>query len=103
MAAFLDVLAAFSTWLKIGWVAWIAWGIWQIVWYRQERQGATGALRLPRRLNIIDPKTPESIGLRYRTPEPEPIVHRLVTPDPVVDVPPHVADAASDPVESVSG
>lgn len=98
MATLLDVVLAFSTWIKIGWIAWIAWGVWQFVWYQQERQRATGSFRLPRRLNVIDPRTPESIGLRYRAPkpelEPEPIVHRLVTPDPFDEVPPHVADVA---------
>jgi hypothetical protein len=102
MAAFLDVLFAFPTWLKIGWVVWTAWGAWQLAWYRRERHQA-GAFTLPRRFNVIDSRAPEPAGARFAVPEPigrrflapEPIVHRFVTPDPFDEVPPHVADAAT--------
>jgi hypothetical protein len=102
MAAFLDVLFALSTWLKIGWVVWIAWGAWQLAWYRRERH-ETGTVRLLRRFNIIETRAPAPAGPRFAEPEPvgrrfltpEPIVHRFVTPDPFDEVPPHVADAAT--------
>ena len=38
MAEFLDILDAFSTQLKVGWVIWMAWGIGQIFWFRYERR-----------------------------------------------------------------
>jgi hypothetical protein len=104
MATLLDVVLAFSTWVKVGWVLWFAWGAWQFVWYRQERHQAA-TFRLPRRFNMIDPRTPESVGLRSVAPEPsadqlippepERIVHRFVTPDPFDEVPPLVADATT--------
>jgi hypothetical protein len=102
MATLLDVVLAFSTWIKVGWVVWMAWGAWQIAWYRQGH--LEGTLTLPRRFNIIDSRAAEPAGPRaipvqepigHRVLTPEPIVHRFVTPDPFDEVPAHVADAAA--------
>lgn len=87
MSEVVDVLDAFSNLLKIGWVVWLAWGIGLVFWYRRERKPSEGSLA---------PAAPEA---RKRAAVNEPddalVVRRLVTPEPVMESAPPVADAMS--------
>ena len=97
MTELIDVLDAFSTPLKIGWVVWLGWGVGQVVWYRHERRSAAAPKAAPAK------SVPPSVLKRAaRKPAPEPVVHRLITPEPTLDAPrPAVAQPAFDPATAV--
>jgi hypothetical protein len=78
MAELLDVLDAFSTPIKIGWVVWIAWGVGQVFWYRQERSSAAAAKSRPAPAR-------KTAAARKQAAAPQPLVTRLVTPEPVLE------------------
>jgi hypothetical protein len=84
MTELLDVLDAFSTPIKAGWVVWLAWGIGQVFWYRQERQPS-----YPKR--AVPPPSRRASAVR----KPASIVHRLVTPEPDVPTTGHVFEASA--------
>jgi len=71
MAELIDVLDAFSTPLKIGWVIWAAWGVGQVFWYRHERKPRTASARTApvRKRFASKPSVPERAGTRLVTPE----------------------------------
>lgn len=88
MAEFLDILDAFSTQLKVGWVVWIAWGIGQIFWLRYERRPQAARARAAARKPFVSkPSLPE----RPMT--------RLVTPEQVLPKEPAFAQSASAPAD----
>jgi hypothetical protein len=89
MAEFLDILDAFSTQLKVGWVVWIAWGIGQIFWFRYERrpQAARAKAAAARKPFVSKPSLPE----RPMT--------RLVTPEQVMPQERPLADSAPAPID----
>jgi hypothetical protein len=76
MSELLDVLDAFSTPLKIGWVLWIAWGIGQLWWYRQERTTRAARTAAAPAARAVAP---------VKTAEPPPRPTRLITPEPVFE------------------
>jgi hypothetical protein len=89
MAEFLDILDAFSTQLKVGWVIWMAWGIGQIFWFRYERrpQAARARAKAARKPFVSKPSLPE----RPMT--------RLVTPEQVLPKEPAYAESGAAPVD----
>jgi hypothetical protein len=89
MAEFLDILDAFSTQLKVGWVIWMAWGIGQIFWFRYERrpQAARARAKAARKPFVSKPSLPE----RPMT--------RLVTPEQVLPKEPAYAESTAAPVD----
>jgi len=89
MAEFLDILDAFSTQLKVGWVIWMAWGIGQIFWFRYERrpQAARARAKAARKPFVSKPSLPE----RPMT--------RLVTPEQVLPKEPAHAESTAAPVD----
>lgn len=70
MAELLDVLAAFTMPLKMGWVVWFAWGIGQIFWYRRGRQSASTRPAPARKPFLSKPSTTQRTSTRLITPEP---------------------------------
>ncbi len=71
MAELLDILDAFSTQLKVGWVVWLAWGIGQVFWFRYERRPQAGRARAARARKpfVSKPSLPERPMTRLVTPE----------------------------------
>ena len=71
MAELLDILNAFSTPLKVGWVVWAAWGIGQVLWYRHERRAkTTNRAHAPARKPFVSkPSLPDRPVTRLVTPE----------------------------------
>ncbi len=90
MAELIDVLDAFSTPLKIGWVIWVAWGIGQVFWYRHERKPRMASARTApvRKPFVSKPSVPERVGTRLVTPE-----QVIVKQSPALD--PAMVDASS--------
>jgi hypothetical protein len=43
MAELFDIVDAFTSPLKLGWVVWLAWGVGQVFWYRHEQRERTAA------------------------------------------------------------
>lgn len=83
MFELLDILDAFSTPLKVGWVVWLAWGVAQVFWYRYERRqrSATRAAAPVRKPFVSKPSMPERPT-------------RLVTPEQVMPKEPAFAESA---------
>ena len=83
MFELLDILDAFSTPLKVGWVVWLAWGVAQVFWYRYERRqrSATRAAAPVRKPFVSKPSMPERPT-------------RLVTPEQVMPKVPAFAESA---------
>jgi len=71
MAELLDILNAFSTPLKVGWLVWAAWGIGQFLWYRHERRAKTASrAHAPARKPFVSkPSLPDRPVTRLVTPE----------------------------------
>ena len=87
MSEMVDVLDAFSNPLKIGWIVWLAWGTGLVFWYRRERKPREGSLAQA---------APEArTRAVVNEPDDAPVVRRLVTPEPVIESAPLVAEAIS--------
>ena len=74
MTEWLDVLDAFSTPLKTGWVVWVAWGVGQILWYRQQRTPQSRSTRAA----ALAPKPATE-----KNPAPGPAAQALMAPGPL--------------------
>jgi hypothetical protein len=82
MAELLDILDAFATPLKVGWVVWLAWGIGLVFWYRHDRSSEIAAQR---------PSPPVRKPFVSRPSRAPRTATRLITAEPVVGHKPPVS------------
>jgi hypothetical protein len=94
MSELVDVVDAFSNPIKIGWVIWFAWGIGLVFWCRHER--TTRALGAP----TADPEVPAQAIVSER--DLAPVEQGLVTPEPVLEAAPAVAESMAPAAETLS-
>jgi hypothetical protein len=76
MAELFDILDAFTTPLKLGWVVWLAWGVGQVFWYRHERRARVAAAHRTSAAPVRRPFVSKPSGT-------DRVVTRLVTPEQV--------------------
>jgi hypothetical protein len=79
MSELMDVINAFGTPLKLGWVGWVAWGVGQYFWFRHERSGAivkkvTSVAKPAAKKPAAPPRTVAAQAAEA------PVVGRLITP-----------------------
>jgi hypothetical protein len=102
MAELLDILDAFATPLKVGWVVWLAWGIGLVFWYRHDRDSATASKRPSapvRKPFVSKPSMPQRRETRMITPEPA--VEHQAPVVPEVEAPPPVAPSLLEPASAL--
>jgi hypothetical protein len=92
MAELVDILDAFTTPLKVGWVVWLAWGVGQVFWYRHERRARAAAASRPSAAPVRRPFVSKPSGA-------DRVITRTVTPEQVkTDQAPQIEPSSPDAV-----